>query len=308
MVVVGKSSQGGTGTGESEEEGRRNGGRGRERREQGRREDSPVSSPSSGYNSSGPGGNGEVGGREADGQEEDDMAQGLGKHLRGLEEERGGLEEQLLIDLSSPGEEGTPATWDGVKLVMPKSNSQEQTGNVVHTQRYESGQQRETSMYTVGNHPSHCCHHSSCHSSQSHKQSQVIWKQEAEVKSCHNANCRSSAATGLCTTCQSGESQPKQPNHQSQRSGRRMDKGISSPGTGNEIEASPGSQRSTLNSTQDVRSERESCGSRRRTASRRAGPDPSPNRSTCSPSPSRRPGWTDFSDDEDLSFTRWEST
>ena len=114
--------------------------------------------------------------------------------------------------------------------------------------------------------PSHCCHHSSCHSSQSHKQSQVIWKQEAEVKSCHNANCRSSAATGLCTTCQSGESQPKQPNHQSQRSGRRMDKGISSPGTGNEIEASPGSQRSTLNSTQDVRSEKESCGSRRRTA------------------------------------------
>ena len=142
--------------------------------------------------------------------------------------------------------------------------------------------------------------------SQSQKQSQVIWKQEAEVKSYHKANCQSSAATGLCTACQSGESQPKQPNHQSQRSGRRMDKGISSPGTGNEIEASPGSQRSTLNSTQDVRSEKESCGSRRRTASRRAGPDPSPNRSTCSPSPSRRPGWTDFSDDEDLNFTRWE--
>ena len=102
--------------------------------EQGNRgEDSPVSSPSSGYNSSGPGGNGEVGGREGDGHEEE----GLGKHLHGgLEEERGvGMEEQLLIDLSSPGEEGTPATWEGVKLVMPKSNSQEKSANVEHSQR-----------------------------------------------------------------------------------------------------------------------------------------------------------------------------
>ena len=307
-MVVGKSSQGGSGTGESEEEGRRNGGR--ERGEEGRREDSPVSSPSSGYNSSGPGGNGEVGGREA---EEEDMGRGAGKHLCGLEEERGGLEEQLLIDLSSPGEEGegTPATWEGVKLVMPESSSQEESetpGKVGQTERYESLQQRESSIYSVGNHSTHCCHHSSCHTrhnSYSHKHShrcQVREKEKDQVKPCHNATCQSSAAI-LWAGCQRGESQPKQPSHQNQK----MDRDKSSPGPANEIQGSPGIQTRRLNKTQDMRSEKEIYSRRTVNTSRRVGPDPSPSGSTCSQSPSRRPGWTDFSDDEDLNFTRWES-
>ena len=312
---MGKSSQGG---GRAEEERRRNDdseeGERREVKEQERGEegDSPVSSPSSGYNSSGPGGNGDVGGREdvsADRQHEDDTAGGLGKRLRRLDqEERGGLEEQLLIDLSSPLEEGTPPTWDGVKLVMPKSISQEQSrtynsgaitgGNVVHTQKYESrGEERDSvSRYTVGNHSSHCCHHSSCHSHSHSHRCQLSQKcdQGHQVKTCHKI-CQSAAAAGLWAGCQSEESQQKQkqPTQQSQKSETRA---------ANERQGSPGIQNSTgsLN-----RSKKDSITSSN--ASRRVGQaGPSPNRSTCSPSPSRRPGWTDFSDDEDLNFTRWE--
>ena len=295
--MVGKNGQGAGG--ELEEEERRGnaegemGGRGGDRGEGGRREDSPVSSPSSGYNSSGPGGNSEVGGRE-DGQQEDRL-------------ERGGMEEQLLIDLSSPGgEEGTPATWDGVKLVLPKSNSQEQsqtfvsgavTGNVRHTQRYESGQQRDMSRYTVANHSTHhCCHHTSCHTSRRHQRSQK--RDEEQVKACQMIGQQ--PTSGLWADCQGGQSQPKQPTNQCQKNGARMDGGIStSPGSANERQDSGGIQNSSLKRSQDGRSEKESR------SSRQVGP--SPNRSTCSPSPSRRPGWTDFSDDEDLNFTRWQS-
>ena len=84
------------------------------------REESPVSSPSSGYNSSGTGGNG---GGSADledlpSDERRKEARDDVKQLPGdLDQERAGLEEQLLIDLSSPGEEGRLVTWEGVKMV-----------------------------------------------------------------------------------------------------------------------------------------------------------------------------------------------
>ena len=258
--MVGKNGQGAGG--ELEEEERRGnaegemGGRGGDRGEGGRREDSPVSSPSSGYNSSGPGGNSEVGGRE-DGQQEDRL-------------ERGGMEEQLLIDLSSPGgEEGTPATWDGVKLVLPKSNSQTQeqsqtfvsgavTGNVRHTQRYESGQQRDMSRYTVANHSTHhCCHHTSCHTSRRHQRSQK--RDEEQVKACQMIGQQ--PTSGLWADCQGGESQPKQPTNQCQKNGARMDGGIStSPGSVNERQDSGGIRNSSLKRSQDGRSEKESRG------------------------------------------------
>ena len=262
-----------------------------EREEARVREDSPVSSPSSGYNSSGPGGNGEVGGRgggdmedsSADGQMVD---RGLGKHLGSLEEDRGGFEEQLLIDLSSPGEEGSgnPTTWDGVKLVMPMTNNQEQgkdgdaggiKGRVGHTQRNESQHQGDISRHTVGNHSIHCCHHISYHGNHRHR-CQLSHKCDHghQIKTCHKIcsggvhNTTGSLNRSLCGNRATSSSE----------SGSRV-----GPGTSPNRSTGPGS----------------------------TGPCLSPNRSTqpsptsaCSPSPSRRPGWTEFSDDEDLNFTR----
>ena len=287
---MGESEEQRRGRGDGEG-GRREGGNVEGEREEARvREDSPVSSPSSGYNSSGPGGNGEVGGRGG-GDMEDSSAdgkvdRGLGKHLRSLEEDRGGFEEQLLIDLSSPGEEGSgnPTTWDGVKLVMPMTNNQEQgkdgdaggiKGRVGHTQRNESQHQGDISRHTVGNHSIHCCHHISCHGNHRHR-CQLSHKCDHghQIKTCHKIcsggvhNTTGSLNRSLCGNRATSSSE----------SGSRV-----GPGTSPNRSTGPGS----------------------------TGPCLSPNRSTqpsptaaCSPSPSRRPGWTEFSDDEDLNFTR----
>ena len=260
--------------------------RGRSLGEGGRgREESPVSSPSSGYNSSGTGGNG---GGSADledlpSDERRKEARDDVKQLPGdLDQERAGLEEQLLIDLSSPGEEGRLVTWEEVKMVNMPDGSQ--NGDDQHAARGNVEDGRTQGSQLKGgssevDQPGHCCHHSSCHS---HKCHLSQWCQHG-----HKVRGHQIQDPGIETSR----------NRQFEKSGGlfAVQKGIQEKDGGLTI-------RSIISSTASRSS---SSPTSRSTAGARQSAHQSPT-TRSSPSPSRRPGWTEFSDDEDVNYTRWE--
>ena len=250
------------------------------------REESPVSSPSSGYNSSGTGGNG-GGSADLEDLPSDERRKGARddvKQLPGdLDQERAGLEEQLLIDLSSPGEEGRLVTWEGVKMVNMPDGSQN-SDDRQHATRGKMEDGRTQGIELKGgssevDQPSHCCHHISCHS---HKCHLSQWCQHGhKVKGQHVQD------PGIETSR----------NRQFEKSGGlfAVQKGIQ------EKDGGP-TGRSTTSSTASRSSSSTPSSS---TAGARQSSHQSPT-TRSSPSPSRRPGWTEFSDDEDVNFTRWK--